>query len=209
MKNFKKQVTALSVIIAVIVFGLIPNELRAQAIYKLSAGKDVNINVLGSSNVHDWTMTSSAMESQGDFKFEGGSLRSLFSFSFSLDAKSLKSQHESMDNRTYKTIKADQYPKITYKLNSATVTQVQKNKYSIKTTGDLTIAGASQTIVMIITAIVNPDNTINCTGSEKLKLTDYKIDPPSFMLGAMKVKDDLTIQFNLVYKNSQLLSKAN
>jgi polyisoprenoid-binding protein YceI len=209
MKNFKKQITAISVIIAVIVFGLIPTELKAQTIYKLSTSKDVNINVLGSSNVHDWTMTSSAMESQGDFKFEGGSLRSLFSFSFSLDAKSLKSQHESMDNRTYKTIKADQYPKITYKLNSATVTQVQKNKYSIKTTGDLTIAGASQTIVMIVTAIVNPDNTINCTGSEKLKLTDYKIDPPSFMLGAMKVKDDLTIQFNLVYKNSQLLSKAN
>ena len=209
MKNFKKQVAALSVIIAVIVFGLTPNELKAQAIYKLSAGKDVKIDVLGSSNVHDWTMTSSAMESQGDFKFEGGNLHSLLSFSFSLDARSLKSDHESMDNRTYKTIKADQYPKITYKLNSATVTQVQKNKYSIKTTGNLIIAGASQTIVMIVTAIVNPDNTINCTGSERLKLTDYKIDPPSFMLGAMKVKDDLTIQFNLEYKNSQLLSKAN
>jgi polyisoprenoid-binding protein YceI len=147
------------------------------------------------------------MESQGDFKFEGGTLHSVHSFSFSLEAKSLKSDHESMDNRTYKTIKADQFPKITYKLGSAVVTVVQKNKYSIKTTGELTIAGTSQTIEMIVNAVVNADNTITVTGSQKIKLTDYKIDPPSFMLGAMKVKNDLTIQFNLQYKNNQLITK--
>lgn len=207
MKNFKAQVATLSLIMAVTFLGLIPHQLKAQAIYKLSPGKDININVLGSSNVHDWTMTSSAMESQGDFKFEGGTLHSVHSFSFSLEAKSLKSDHESMDNRTYKTIKADQFPKITYKLGSAVVTVVQKNKYSIKTTGELTIAGTSQTIEMIVNAVVNADNTITVTGSQKIKLTDYKIDPPSFMLGAMKVKNDLTIQFNLQYKNNQLITK--
>ncbi len=64
------------------------------------------------------------------------------------------------------------------------------------------IAGVTQTIAMTVNAVVNSDNTITCSGSETLKLTDYKIDPPSFMLGAMKVKNDLTIQFNLVYKNN-------
>jgi polyisoprenoid-binding protein YceI len=105
-------------------------------------------------------------------------------------------------------MKVDQYPKVSYKLTSATVTPVQKGKYTIKATGELTIAGVSQTIVMTINAVTNADNTITCTGSEELKLTDYKIDPPSFMLGAMKVKNDLTIQFNLNYKNSQLLTKT-
>ncbi len=114
-----------------------------------------------------------------------------------------------MDNRTYKTLNADKYPKITFKLNSAVVTTLQKNKYLIKATGDLVIAGTSQTIVLDVTAVVNADKTISCTGSEKLKLTDYKIEPPSFMLGAMKVKNDLTIQFNLIYKNNQLLTNAN
>jgi len=211
MRNFNRQVTAI-IIMTAIFFGVASQNLKAQTTYKLSSGKDVTIKILGSSNIHDWVMTSSAtMESEGNFKFDNkNQLQSLPSFNFSVSAKSLKSEHESMDNRTYNTIKADKYPRITYKLVSATIAQVEKNKYLIKTTGYLTIAGATQTITMDVTAIVNADNSISCTGSEKLKLTDYKIDPPSFMLGAMKVTNDLTIQFSLVYnKNNQFLTKTN
>ncbi len=205
----KKNIKQILMLTMICIMGF-SSLLQAQTSYKLASGPDVSIKILGSSNVHDWVMTSTAMESQGNFKFgEGNQLRAITSFSFSLNAKSLKSDHESMDSRTYKTIKADQYPKIVYKLNSAAITEVQKNKYLVKTTGDLTIAGATQTITMNVTAVVNADNTLNCTGSQKIKLTDYKIDPPSFMLGAMKVKDDLTIQFNLIYKNNQLITKTN
>jgi len=196
------------VTVAVILFGVIPQSLKAQ-VYKLSPSADVNIKVLGSSNIHDWTMTSTALESQGNFKFSEGQLKEVTAFSFSLNAKSLKSDHQSMDNRTYKTINADQFPKIIYRLSSATITSVQKNKFLIKTTGELTIAGTTQTITMNVTAVVNADNSLTCTGSEKLKLTDYKIEPPSFMLGAMKVTNDLTIQFNLTYKSSLLITKIN
>jgi len=210
MKKLNKHITAFTFMIAAIFLGAIAQNAMAQSTYKLFADKDASIKVLGSSNVHDWTMASQSMESQGEFKLDNeGQLRSLSSFSFSLEAKSLKSEHSSMDDRTYKTMKADQFPKVTYKLSSAVITPVQKNKYSIKTTGELTIAGVSQTITMVVTAVINPDNTITCSGSEALKLTDYKIDPPSFMLGAMKVKNDFTIQFNLGYKNNQLISKAN
>jgi len=209
MKNLSKQIAAITLTMAAVIFLSIPQRLMAQANYKLVQGKDAVVTVQGSSNVHDWTETATSIESQGDFKMEGDKLRSLRSFSFSATAKGLKSDHSSMDNRTYSTIKADKFPMITYKLNSAVVTLIQKNKYAIKATGDLTIAGATQTIVLNVNAVVNADNTISCTGSQKIQLTDYKIDPPSFMLGAMKVKNDLTIQFNLVYKNNQLLTKAN
>ncbi|MEO6851041.1 MAG: YceI family protein [Mucilaginibacter sp.] len=206
MKNNIKQILLLTLICTLAFSSLI----KAQTGYKLTTGTDVAIKVLGSSNVHDWVMATSAMESQGNFKFgEGNQLRELTGFSFSLNAKSLKSEHESMDNRTYKTIKADKYPKIAYKLISAVITPIQKNKYLVKTTGDLTIAGVTQTISMNVTAIVSDENTISCTGSEKLKLTDFKIDPPSFLLGAMKVTNDLTIQFNLLYKSTQLITKSN
>ena len=202
MKKITTKITAIAIILAAFILTAIPAVVRAQVNYRLTAGKDVYIKVLGSSNVHDWTMASPKIESQGEFKVEGDVLRALSSFTLSLDAKSLKSEHELMDSRTYKAIKADQFPKITFKLNTATITQVQKGKYAIKTTGDLTIAGATQNITMLVTAVVNADNTVTCTGTENLKLTDYKIDPPSFMLGAMKVKNELTIQFNLVYKNN-------
>jgi polyisoprenoid-binding protein YceI len=202
MKNLNKQILTIAAMIAAVVLSTTPQNILAQTTYKAVADKDVNIKILGTSNVHDWELTSPKIDSQGDFKFDNGQLHSLTSFYFSVDAKSLKSEHESMDNRTYKTMKADQYPKVTYKLTSATITTIQKGKYLIKAKGDLTIAGVTQSILLDVNAVVNADNTITCTGSESLKLTDYKIDPPSFMLGAMKVKNDLNIKFNLLYKNN-------
>ncbi|BAU51995.1 YceI family protein [Mucilaginibacter gotjawali] len=200
MKNFKTQVLSITTAIALAIFFVLPQSLKAQANYKASPGKDVSIKVLGSSNIHEWNMTATGIESQGQFKFEGGQLQALTSFGLVAEAKSLKSESTSMDGRCYKTIKADQYPKITFKLSSATVTAVQKNKYTIKASGELTISGSTQPVVLTVTAVVNPDNTITCTGAQKIKLTDYKIDPPTFLLGAMKVYNDLTIQYNITYK---------
>lgn len=200
MKKLTHSFAAIKLIIAAIIFLAVPTLVTAQATYKLAQSPDVTIKVLGSSNVHDWTMASTAMESQGDFTFDGDKLQGLRSFSFRLAVKSLHSDHASMDDRTYKSVNASKYPNISYKLTSAVVTSVGGNKYLIKTKGDLTIAGATQPISMDVTATVGADNTITCVGARKIQLTDYGIKPPTFMLGTMKVTNDLTIQFNLIYK---------
>ena len=172
----------------------------AQSVYKIAPSKDSKVTVNGKSNVHDWEMISTDIASQGVFKFNAkDELTGLSAFSFSVAAKSLKSGKSSMDTRTYKSLKADEFSKITYKLTFAEVTMVQANKYAIQTTGVLTIAGKTQSISMKVMAFVNADQTISCHGTEKLILTDYGIEPPSFMLGAMKVGNDLIIKFNLEY----------
>jgi polyisoprenoid-binding protein YceI len=145
-------------------------------------------------------MTSTAMQSQGYFVVVGDKLQGLHSFSFRLAVKSLHSEHASMDDRTYKSVNADKYPEISYKLTSAVITPAGAGKYLVKAKGNLTIAGATQPISMDVTAIV-ANNAITCTGEKKIQLTDYGIKPPTFMLGTMKVANDLTIQFNLIYKN--------
>ena len=186
--------------IATFLFLLSPHVIMAQSTYKVVSNANAKITVNGKSNVHDWEMTSTDMASQGIFKFNvKGELTDLSAFSLSVVAKSLKSGKSSMDTRTYKSLKADEFPKIAYKLTFAEVTMVQANKYSIQTTGVLTIAGKTQSISMKVMAFVNADKTITCHGTEKLMLTDYGIEPPSFMLGAMKVGNDLVIKFDLDY----------
>jgi polyisoprenoid-binding protein YceI len=199
MKNLNQQLSKIAALLMIVTAAAIPQRGMAQTTYKLITDKDVSIKVLGSSNVHDWTMTSTAMESQGDFNLADHHLQSL---SFHLAVTSLKSEHTSMDDRTYKAVDAKKFPDISYKLTAAEVTTVDAHKYLIKTKGNLTIAGATQPISMEVTAVVNADNTLTCSGSKKIQLTDYGIKPPTFMLGAMKVHNDLTIQFNLVYKNN-------
>lgn len=192
---------------AILALMMMPLDLIAQSNYNIQSDKNTSIKVSGKSNVHDWNLSSSIMESHGDFKFDAKNVLSTVSaFTFNVSAKSLKSGKSSLDNRTYKAMKAEEFPKIFYKLTSAVITQLDKNRYTAKTSGDLTIAGQSHNISMDLIIIVNPNNTLTCTGSEKLKLTDYKIQPPSYMLGAMRVYNDLDIQFSLQYKKSNLLT---
>jgi len=189
--------------IGILLLLLSPLATLAQTAYKLSSGKNNVVKVLGTSNVHDWTMTAGNIESTGVFKFNSrDEMVDLSTLKFTIVAKSLTSGKSSMDGRTYKTIRESEFPKITYQLTTASVTMVQANKYAIQTTGTLTIAGKTQTIAMKIMALVNADRSISCHGNERLKLTDYGISPPSFMLGAMKVGNDLTIEFDLTYSRS-------
>jgi polyisoprenoid-binding protein YceI len=177
--------------------------LHAQVTYKLNGSKDNLVKVSGKSNVHDWTMNAEnpiCEASFGVFTAEENVPKSLNALSFSVNTKNLKSESTSMNNRTYKAIKADAYPQITFKLRESTVTPLQKNKFSLNATGTLTIAGVSKVITLKVNGEVKSDNTIVCTGQEKIKLTDYGIQPPSFMLGAMKVGNDLAIAFTLHFK---------
>ena len=197
---FKSHFIWNSIKIVMLLVLLSTQVIMAQSIYKLTPNRSAKVTVNGKSNVHDWEMTSTGVESQGIFKFNSkDELIGLSAFNFTVLAKSLKSGRSSMDGRTYKSIKADEFPKINYKLTYAEVTMVQSNKYSIQTTGILTIAGKTQSISMKVMALVNADQSISCHGAEKLMLTDYAIEPPSFMLGAMKVGNDLVIKFDLSY----------
>ena len=47
------------------------------------------------------------------------------------------------------------------------------------------------------------DSTITCTGTYNLTMTDYGVEPPSFMFGAMKTGDALTFEYNVVYKKAE------
>jgi polyisoprenoid-binding protein YceI len=86
-------------------------------------------------------------------------------------------------------------------MTSATVAPTQGNNYQIKAYGKLQIAGVTKDVMLLANAVQNSDKTINCSGTEKLKMSDYGIKPPTFMLGALKVADEVNINFNLKFKD--------
>jgi len=196
----KNRLQTISLIVVMILCLIATQLVQAQTTYKLATGQDVYIKVSGSSNVHDWTMMSTVMESKGDFSGNGENITAIRGFSFQLAVKSLKSEHATMDSRMYKSVNESKYPTINYKLISATVTPAAKGKYLVASKGELTISGTTQPISIEVTASPNFDGSITINGTKKIQLTDYGIKPPSFMLGAMKVYNDLTIQFNITYK---------
>lgn len=176
---------------------------QPQTSFKMSPGS--KITVTGTSNIHAWTMTASSFNSDGILTLEGQQLRDLQSLSFSLPVTNLKSKEDLMDTRAYKALKGDQFSRITFKLTEATVIPSQK---LIKATGNLTIAGKTN-LVTIPSNYTLAGDEITFKGSRSLKMNDYGIKAPSFMLGALKTGNDVTIDILLKLKksNSTIITK--
>jgi polyisoprenoid-binding protein YceI len=202
MKKMKKKLRQELMMIAVCLLGstLI---LQAQSNYKINDSKDIDMKLSGTSTLHNWTMDAKTFSGDAQFDFSPGSvtqLSSIKSLTFSLVVQNLKSGEGGMDKNAYKALKTGQYKDIDYKLVSATVMPEKNGKYLIKTQGNLTIAGVTKLVAMDVLCVVNKDGTITVTGSDKLEMTDYKVKPPTFMLGAMKTGDAITLDYTLVYK---------
>ena len=105
-----------------------------------------------------------------------------------------------MDNTTYASLKADQFPNITYKLEKVNSLNARAGIYDIQATGYLTIAGATNKIDMYVQGKVAGDGSITFSGSKKIKMTDYKIKPPNALMGTMTTGDEVEIVFSVTLK---------
>jgi len=186
--------------LAIILLAAISGPLRAQDVYRIG---DPDIKVLGTSNLHNWSMEAKDLSCSAKFTFgpaAGSPPTALSSFEFAIPVHNLKSGESSMDTRAYTAMKADKFATITYAQASAVILPGQNGQFQIKSTGNLTIAGITQPVVVTASCHANSDGSIACSGSQQIKMTDYQIKPPSFMLGALKTGDALTINFSLTLK---------
>ncbi len=176
-----------------------------QAIYKIQGSKDVAMKLSGTSTLKKWEMEAKSATGEAQFVFKTGSdneLVSVQSLTFSLKVKDLQSDSKKLDKHAYKALKADEFKDIHYELSSSTLSS-EKGEYLLKAKGKLTIKGVTNDIVMDVHLVVNKNSTITGKGSYKLNMTDYKVDPPTFLLGAMKTGDAVTLDFTVVYKKSE------
>jgi len=168
---------------------------NAQNIRKNSA---FIVKVSGSSNLHDWTMEAKtgSIEANLNLASNVSYLAGIQSLTFNVPVKNLKStEGTTMDNRAYDALKADKYPTISFNLLTATPVSPQANKSQYKVTGNLTIAGVTKPVEMLANSTKNADGSVIITGQQKLKFTQFGLKPPSFMFGALKVTDNVTIDY--------------
>lgn len=157
--------------------------------YKQAA--DSYITIAGTSTLHDWTMTSLELNVQASLEVSTAGISQLKSLILTVPASSLKSAHKAMDKNAYAALKADKFKSIQFTVLSTTI---QKN--AVQASGNLTIAGVTKP-VQIEATCTNSNGTIICTGSKKIKMSDFQVEAPVFMFGTVKTGDEITISFNL------------
>lgn len=170
--------------------------LFAQTKYQASNTK---VTMEGTSTLHDWHMTSEQGVTNVSFSFDGASLTAMPSLIFSIPVETLKSGTKGLNKNAYKALNAEKHPTITFASSAYTIRANGTNSWVVSIKGKLTIAGVSKDVVFAVVCNVNPtDQSIAANGSYKLKMSDFDVDAPSFMFGAMKTGDEVNIKFNAV-----------
>jgi polyisoprenoid-binding protein YceI len=161
-----------------------------QANYRQSG--TTNVTIAGTSTMHDWTMTSTGANYNATFEVNAdGTPAKLSMVAFTLPAESLKSKEKAMDKNAYKSLNTDKYKDITFQLTAAKITGK-----TIACTGNLTISGTTKPVEVDVT-FESKNGTLVCKGSKKIKMTDFKVEPPSFMFGTIKTGDEITVSFDV------------
>jgi polyisoprenoid-binding protein YceI len=158
------------------------------------------LNLFGTSTLHDWSMTAKQLQGSAQFNLtDKGELASVTALNFVLPVHNLKGEKESMNDNAYDALKADDYKNITFVMTSSKIDNKGSGKYAIHANGNLTIAGVTRAIVMEVAAQVNADGTVARSGTQALKMSDYNVERPSFMFGAMKTGNDLKLSYSLLF----------
>ena len=156
--------------------------------------KSFQLLINGTSNVHDWSSKATIVNVTGDFLVNNNIPEKINSATVRVQTKSLKSTKDSdlMDDRTHSTLKADKFPEIVYVFTKVINVQQSGGETIMNVSGNLTMCG--------VKTLANGDLEIK--GSKKILMSTYGVKPPSFMLGAMKVGDEVTLTYDVILKKA-------
>lgn len=188
-KNFFQQTIRIFFIAATAL--LVTGQLNAQSTKKSFS---YDITLLGNSNIHKWTMKSHGSNLEASFNLDPSTkqLEGIQPLTFNMPVKSLKSDENLLNTRAYDALKADKFPNIVFKLLSAT-----PNGSQMTMKGQLTISGNTRDITLVANSQKAADGSYILSGTKNIKFSEFGLSAPKYMMGVMKVYDDLTINYNV------------
>ena len=150
--------------------------------------------VEGTSTVHDWECQVEQFAGTVNAEVADASLAGLSTTTLTVPVQGIDCDNGTMNGKVRDALGSSP---IRYALTSATVGAPEADGwFSIRTTGQLTIAGATQAVQMNVKGKALDGGRFRLTGQHALKMTDFGVDPPTAMLGTLKTGDQVTVHFD-------------
>jgi polyisoprenoid-binding protein YceI len=183
---------------------LLATTLSAQTAVRLQLAPGSQLSFDGTSTLHGFTCTTSTMQAYIDVdpSYQTANLSTIahpiVNVQVVIPVRSLKCGGE-LENNMYKTLNATQFPYVIYKLTGYDMVAetATASKFSATTRGALTIAGKENPIQMTIDASRGSDGVVSASAQQAIKMSAFGIKPPTFMLGTLRVGDQLKVKFTL------------
>jgi polyisoprenoid-binding protein YceI len=165
------------------------------------------MTISGTSTIHDWT--SKVNEINGTYILnesitekklpKSGSI--VESVKIEIPVLSIESPRgATMDNKTYNALKSEEHPNIIFEVTQdqiKSITDPKSDKFQLDVTGNLSIAGHTKQISLILDGQKVDENTLKFKGSIPIDMIAYDVEPPTAMFGQIKTGKDVTIDFEL------------
>jgi hypothetical protein len=184
-----KTISLLSITVGLLFFQI--NSLQAQS-FKL---KNYKMTVKGTSSLHEWESDVEKMECKGTYALVNNLLADVKDVVIKIPVTSIKSTHgKTMDNKTYDAFNYEEYPFIIFTLNTKKINEANS---TLDLKGHLAMAGSTKAINISVHYKILPNGELQIIGSQKLIMTVYGMEPPTAMMGAIKVGNEVTVTFDL------------
>jgi len=180
------------IVLLISILWVFSNVLNAQTL-KLNP-KTFSMTIFGTSSLHDFQ--SKVTQASGELVIN--SSKQAQSLVVEIPVKGIKSNEKLMDTKTYAAFNAEKNPTITFKLTDLGTPEVTGNDIAITATGNLTMAGVTRKITLKSTGKIAKPGVYQFKGTVVLKMTDFKMTPPSMLL--IKVGDVITLKYDVTFE---------
>jgi polyisoprenoid-binding protein YceI len=172
---------------------------------KYNVSEETTMTVSGTYTLHDWT--SEVNEVKGfvevDEKFaNSGKIKKgdkIELVNINVPVTSIISPRgATMDKKTYAALKSEENPEIIFVLKDSKVASVNGEVFAVDATGDLTVAGVTKKVEFPVEGKLLGEGKMSFSGSYKLNMVEYEMEPPSAMFGQIVTGEEVEIKFELI-----------
>jgi len=205
-KNIKFRKKTISRLITLILINmLIALPAMTQDKLDLNIASNTDMTFDGTSNVHDWSCEVTEIKGKGAFarallngsEYPNNAIQNV---KISIPVKSIKSGKGKMNDIMYDALKEEEYPNIEYELISSEIIGQTGDEFTVQTSGNLTIAGVTREISLQVEGKKINEEAVKFTGAKNLKMTQFNIEPPKALFGAIRSGDQVDVQFTAVFE---------
>ncbi len=105
-----------------------------------------------------------------------------------------------MDGKTSDAFEAKKFPNIIFQLTDVVFNKVTEKESEVTLTGNLTLHGETKKFSIKSMAKITKTGGYQFKGSALLKMTEFKMKPPTAVMGTIKTGDAVTVKFDVTFK---------
>ena len=114
--------------------------------------------------------------------------------------QSLDCGNGTMNGHLRNALKATENPAIKFRVAQYDVLPGGENEGTVKLKGNLTIAGQQNPVTIDASVTSDGNGGLRVKGSKEILMSEFGVRPPTLMMGTLKVRDRVVVNFDVVLK---------